>query len=167
VTVKVSPLLVTPPAEAVMEVVPGRRPLARPPEVMEAAEVLLLENVKTVPATTFPFRSLAVAVKESMPLTGTDDCEDATSIVEITGTPELHAERRKQSKVARSVAAMTAAGCRDLRKEMEITRVASRIVVPRLALVVRLEMLAGVCTRTRPTSAVPWTFVLGLEPWGA
>jgi hypothetical protein len=74
VTVKVSASLVTPAAEAVMEVMPGRRPLARPlPEVMEATLELLLANVKMVPATTIPFGSLAVAVKESMPLTGTDD----------------------------------------------------------------------------------------------
>jgi hypothetical protein len=109
--------------------------LATPPEVMEATEELLLENVKTAPATTFPCGSLAVAVKESVPFKGTDDCADATSIVEITGTPEppeLQAERKEQTRVTRSVAAMTAAGCRDLRKELEITRVASYIVVPRL-----------------------------------
>ena len=62
VTVKVSALLVTPFAAAVICVAPGDTPVARPLLLIVATLVALLAQVKVSPVMVFPLLSFAVAV---------------------------------------------------------------------------------------------------------
>jgi hypothetical protein len=70
VTVRATPLLLTPFADAVICVVPGHKPVTRPlAELIAATTAALLEQLRVTPCITLPVVSLAVAVNCAVPLT--------------------------------------------------------------------------------------------------
>src|ERR1700730_2934639 len=74
VTVRVTGSLVTPFAEAVICVVPGNKPVARPlVALIDATLEAVVAQVKVGPLMMFPFPSFNVAVNESVALTAIDD----------------------------------------------------------------------------------------------
>jgi hypothetical protein len=90
VIVKVTALLVTPPEDAVMDVVPARTPVARPSLLMVATPVELLFQVKVTPLSVVPLLFLATAENWLVPPTAIDE-EAAVIVIDATVVlvPEL------------------------------------------------------------------------------
>lgn len=72
VTFKLTGALVMPCADAVICVVPGAAPAARPFALMEAKLAALLAHVNVMPLMLFPLLSFAVAVNWTVPLSATE-----------------------------------------------------------------------------------------------
>jgi hypothetical protein len=81
VVVKVTALLVTPPEEAVIDVVPTKAPVARPLLLIVATLVALLAQVNVSPLMVSPALSLPTAVNWSVAPAATDGEAGVTVIV--------------------------------------------------------------------------------------
>jgi ABC-type molybdate transport system permease subunit len=85
VTVRVSPGLVTPWADAVICVVPTATPVARPDELMVATPAALLAQVKVTPPMVLPLLSFAVAANCSVALAAMVGEDGVTAMLATTG----------------------------------------------------------------------------------
>jgi len=85
VTVRVTGALVIPFADAVICVVPGSKPMAKPlPALTVATLGVLLAQLKVAPMMMLPLLSCATAVICSVPLTAIDD---GMEVIVTVGTP--------------------------------------------------------------------------------
>ena len=83
VTVKLTGLLLTPPAVAVMVVLPGRSPVAKPLLSILANVGLLVFHVTVAPEITFPVASFAVATN-CRPIPAEIVVADGVKVIEAT-----------------------------------------------------------------------------------